>query len=71
MTQGTAGCRKALVGMPRKSGFVFPILDYESVTLATDPEFMALLEKSRQSVREGRVYTTEEMRKLFEDDQDG
>ena len=45
--------------------------DYESVTLATDPEFMALLEKSRQSVREGRVYTTEEMRKLFEDDQDG
>jgi hypothetical protein len=27
--------------------------------------------QSRQSVREGRVYTTEEMRKLFEDDQDG
>ena len=42
--------------------------DYESVTLATDPEFIALLEKSRQSVREGRIYTTEEMRKLFEDD---
>ena len=42
--------------------------DYESVALGTDPQFIALLEKSRKSVREGRVYTTEEMRKMFEDE---
>jgi hypothetical protein len=42
--------------------------DYESVALGTDPEFIALLEKSRKSVQEGRVYTTEEMRKFFEED---
>ncbi len=44
--------------------------DYESVQMSTNPEFIALLERSRQSVREGRVYTTEEMRKFFEDDKD-
>ena len=44
--------------------------DYESVALGSDPEFIAILEKSRTSVREGRVYTTEEMRKLFENDKD-
>ena len=44
--------------------------DYESVALGSDPEFIALLEKSRKSVREGRVYTTEEIRKFFENDQD-
>jgi hypothetical protein len=44
--------------------------DYESVALGTDPEFIALLEKSRKSVREGRVYTTEEMRKFFEEGKD-
>jgi len=38
------------------------------VALGTDPQFIALLEKSRKSVREGRVYTTEEMRKMFEDE---
>ena len=44
--------------------------DYESVALGSDPEFMAILDKSRQSVREGRAYTTEEMRKFFENDKD-
>lgn len=42
--------------------------DYESVQMSTNPEFIALLEKSRKSVREGRVYTTEEMRQMFEED---
>jgi len=44
--------------------------DYESVALSSDPEFIAILEKSRTSVREGRVYTAEEMRRLFENDKD-
>ncbi len=44
--------------------------DYESVALGSDPELIAILEKSRKSVREGRVYTTEGMRKFFENDKD-
>lgn len=45
--------------------------DYESVQMSTNPEFIALLEKSRQSIREGRSFSGEEARKLFlEDDKD-
>jgi PHD/YefM family antitoxin component YafN of YafNO toxin-antitoxin module len=45
--------------------------DYESVQMSTNPEFIALLEKSRKSIREGRSFSGEEARKLFlEDDKD-
>jgi PHD/YefM family antitoxin component YafN of YafNO toxin-antitoxin module len=45
--------------------------DYESVQMSTNPAFIALLEKSRKSIREGRSFSGEEARKLFlEDDKD-
>lgn len=44
--------------------------DYESVQMSTNPEFIALLERSRKSIKEGRGFSTEEMRKMFEDDKD-
>ena len=44
--------------------------DYESVQMSTNPEFIALLERSRKSIREGRGFSTEEMKKIFEDDKD-
>jgi antitoxin (DNA-binding transcriptional repressor) of toxin-antitoxin stability system len=40
--------------------------DYESVQMSTNPEFIALLEQSRKSIREGRSLSTEEVKKLFE-----
>jgi len=46
--------------------------DYESVQMSTNPEFIALLEQSRKSIREGRSFSGEEARKLFlGDDKDG
>ena len=44
--------------------------DYESVQMSTNPKFIELLERSRKSIREGRGLSTEEARKLFEDDKD-
>jgi len=44
--------------------------DYESVQMSTNPEFIALLERSRQSIKEGRGLSSEEVRKMFEDDKD-
>ena len=44
--------------------------DYESVQMSTNPEFIALLERSRKSIKEGRGLSAEEVRKMFEDEQD-
>jgi antitoxin (DNA-binding transcriptional repressor) of toxin-antitoxin stability system len=44
--------------------------DYESVQMSTNPQFIELLERSRKSIREGRGFSTEEMKKMFEDDKD-
>jgi hypothetical protein len=44
--------------------------DYESVTLSTDPEFIAILERSRKSLREEGGIPAEEVRKMFADDKD-
>ncbi len=44
--------------------------DYESVQMSTNPQFIELLERSRKSIREGRGFSTEEMKKIFEDDKD-
>lgn len=44
--------------------------DYESVQMSTNPEFIALLERSRQSIKEGRGLSSEEVRKMFEDAKD-
>jgi len=44
--------------------------DYETVTLATDPEFRAILERSRKSLREEGGIPAEEVRKMFADEKD-
>jgi hypothetical protein len=44
--------------------------DYESVQMSTNPEFIALLERSRKSYREHGGIAAEEVRKMFEDDKD-
>ena len=44
--------------------------DYESVQMSTNPQFIELQERSRKSIREGRGFSTEEMKKIFEDDKD-
>lgn len=44
--------------------------DYESVTMATDPQFRAMLEQSRKSYREEGGIPAEEVRKMFADDKD-
>jgi prevent-host-death family protein len=44
--------------------------DYESVQISTDPQFIALLERSRKSIKEGGGFSTEEMRKIFEKEED-
>jgi antitoxin (DNA-binding transcriptional repressor) of toxin-antitoxin stability system len=44
--------------------------DYETVLLSTNPEFIALLERSRARGRNEGGISTEEMRKRFADDQD-
>ena len=41
--------------------------DYESVELSTNPQFIAMLERSRKRLREEGGIPAEEMRKLFED----
>ena len=40
--------------------------DYETVSLSTNPEFIAMLERSRARGREEGSFSTEEMRKMFE-----
>ena len=40
--------------------------DYETVSLSTNPEFIAMLERSRTRGREEGGFSTEEMRKMFE-----
>jgi hypothetical protein len=42
--------------------------DYETVTMATDPEFRAILERSRKSLREEGGVPAEEVRKMFLED---
>ena len=48
----------ALVSLPEDT-------DLESLSLSTDAEFIAILEKSRESLRHGGV-SSEEMRRRFE-----
>ena len=42
--------------------------DYETVSLSTNPEFIELLERSRARGRKEGGISTEEMRRLFEND---
>jgi hypothetical protein len=44
--------------------------DYETVSMSTNPEFIALLERSRARGRQEGGISTEEMRKRFADDKD-
>ena len=44
--------------------------DYESVQMSTNPEFIAMLERSRARGREEGGFSTEEMRKMFEKEED-
>ena len=44
--------------------------DYETVPLSTNPEFIAMLERSRARGREEGGFSTEEMRKMFEKEED-
>ena len=44
--------------------------DYETVALSTNPEFIAILERSRARGRKEGGLSTEEMRKVFEDDKE-
>jgi len=44
--------------------------DYETVSLSTNPEFIAMLERSRARGREEGGFSTEEMRKMFEKEED-
>ena len=40
--------------------------DYESVQMSTNPRFIELLERSRKSIKEDGGFSTEEMKKMFE-----
>ena len=44
--------------------------DYESVQMSTNPEFIALLQRSRKSYREHGGIPAEEVRKMFANDKD-
>ena len=44
--------------------------DYERVQMSTNPQFIALLERSRQSIKEGGGFSTEEMRNMFAKEED-
>ena len=44
--------------------------DYETVSLSTNPEFIALLQRSRASGRKEGGISTEEMRRRFAEDKD-
>jgi antitoxin (DNA-binding transcriptional repressor) of toxin-antitoxin stability system len=44
--------------------------DYETVSLSTNPEFIALLQQSRARGRKEGGISTEEMRKRFAEDKD-
>jgi len=44
--------------------------DYESVQMSTNPEFIAMLERSRARGREEGGFSTEEMRKMFAKEED-
>ena len=44
--------------------------DYETVALSTNPEFIAMLERSRARGRKEGGISTEEMRQMFADDKD-
>jgi hypothetical protein len=44
--------------------------DYETVSLSTNPEFIAMLERSRARGREEGGFSTEEMRKMFAKEED-
>lgn len=49
----------ALVSLPEDT-------DLESLSLSTNPEFMAILEKSRESLRRNGGVSSEAMRRRFE-----
>lgn len=42
--------------------------DLETAALSMNPEFMALIERSRASCRAGRTKTADEVRRMFPDD---
>ncbi|HEY7491555.1 MAG TPA: hypothetical protein VIH59_10665 [Candidatus Tectomicrobia bacterium] len=44
--------------------------DYETVSLSTNPEFMAMLDRSRARGRKEGGMSTEAMRQMFADDKD-
>jgi hypothetical protein len=44
--------------------------DYETVSLSTNPEFIAMLERSRARGREEGGFSTTEMRKMFAKEED-
>lgn len=44
--------------------------DYETVSLSTNPGFIAMLERSRARGREEGGFSTAEMRKMFEKEED-
>ena len=41
-------------------------IDYETISLSTNPEFIEILEQSRKRVREEGGISSEEMRRFFE-----
>ena len=44
--------------------------DYESVQMSTNPQFIELLERSRNSLKEGGGFSTAEMRNMFAKEED-
>jgi hypothetical protein len=45
-------------------------VDYESIELANNPRFRAILEESRTSYEREEGLSSEEVKKMFEDDED-
>jgi hypothetical protein len=45
-------------------------MDYESIELANNPRFLAILEESRASYKREGGLASEEVKKMFEDDKD-
>lgn len=42
-------------------------VDYESIAVSESPRFREIIERSRQSIREGKGISSEDLRKEFED----
>lgn len=41
--------------------------DYESIAVSESPRFQEIIERSRQSIREGKGISSQDLRKEFED----